>query len=315
MAKPVKIGVSLCLLGEKVRYDGGHKLDRYITDTLSNFFEFVGFCPEAQSGLPTPREVMRLEGDPQAPRLVTRHTRIDLTGQVLAWCRNKVEEPELKELCGFIFKKRSPSCGPCQVKVYNPGIPARNGRGLFADAVARHFPLIPMTDEEGLGSMAIRENFIERVFACRRWRDFLQEEPSTGNLVEFHAAHKLLIMAHSPNHYREMGKLVAHGNEITADKLLNRYQELLMKALTLHATVSKNVNVLQHIMGHFKKHLSTNEKKELLDIINRYHDRQVPLIAPLTLLMRYTDKYDQSYLKKQVYLNPLPAKRIPRNHG
>ncbi|KAF0216076.1 MAG: hypothetical protein FD174_3838 [Geobacteraceae bacterium] len=171
MAEPVKIGISSCLLGEKVRYDGGHKHDRFITETVGHYFKFIGICPEVQCGLPTPREAMRLEGDPRAPRLVTRNSRIDLTEQVLHWCLGKVKEPEFGELCGFIFKKKSPSCGPFQVKVYTPGTLAGSGRGLFADAVARHFPLLPVEDEERLYDTAIMENFIARVFAYRRMRD------------------------------------------------------------------------------------------------------------------------------------------------
>jgi uncharacterized protein YbgA (DUF1722 family)/uncharacterized protein YbbK (DUF523 family) len=315
MVIPVKIGISSCLLGEKVRYDGGHKHDRYITDTLGNFVEFIGVCPEVECGLPIPREAMRLEGDPATPRLVTRNTRIDLTGQVRAWCLNKVREPEMGELCGFIFKKKSPSCGPFQVKVHTPGISARSGRGLFADAVARHFPLLPVEDEERLCNMAIRENFMERVVACRRWRDFLRDEPETGDLLEFHIRHKLLVMAHSPAHCREMGRLVAQANEARWGELLDRYQELLMQALSLHATVSKNFNVLLHVMGHFKGQLSSGEKGSLLEAIGRYRDRQAPLLVPLTLLMHFANEYDQHYLRKQAYLNPHPLELMLRNHG
>lgn len=314
MASQLKIGVSACLLGEKVRYDGGHKHDRYITDTLGKFFTFVPVCPEVECGMPVPREAMRLEGDPTAPRLMTRLTRIDKTGQMLEFCERRVRELEREDLCGFIFKKDSPSSGLYRVKVYNDGMAARSGSGLFAAAVARHFPLLPLEEEGRLNDPCIRENFIERVFCCRRWKDFLAASPDLGDLVAFHTSHKLLYMAHSPRVYREMGILVAAGKSMETAELFRRYEELMMAGLAQHATVSKNTNVLQHIMGYFKKELSSGEKAEMLEVIGRYHGRLVPLIVPLTLLKHYVAKYDKSYLKGQIYLDPHPAELMLRNH-
>jgi uncharacterized protein YbgA (DUF1722 family)/uncharacterized protein YbbK (DUF523 family) len=314
MTKPIKLGVSSCLLGEHVRYDGGHKLDRYITDTLGRYFSFVPVCPEVGCGLPVPREAMRLEGDPATPRLVTNKSHIDKTEQMLVFCRTKVRELEAEDLCGFIFKKNSPSSGLYRVKVYNSGMPARSGSGLFAAAVAEHFPLLPVEEEGRLNDPDIRENFIERVFGFRRWKDLLLDKPDLGRLVAFHARHKLQIMAHSPALYRETGTLVAHGKEITTAELLQRYETLFMKALALHATVKKNTNVLMHIMGYSKKELSHAEKEELLGVISQYHDHLVPLIVPLTLLKHYVNKYNQHYLQQQVYLSPHPAELMLRNH-
>ncbi len=314
MTSAITIGVSSCLLGEHVRYDGGHKLDRYITDTLGRFFRFVPVCPEVGCGMPVPREAMHLEGDPAAPRLVTINSRIDKTEQMLAYCRQKVRELEREELCGFIFKKNSPSSGLFRVKVYNRGMPARSGRGLFAAAVVEHFPRLPVEEEGRLTDPMIRENFIERVFACRRWKDFLGGRRTVGDLVGFHTAHKLLVMAHSPMIYREMGRLVAHAREIPHGELLDRYEELFTGALALQATVAKNTNVLHHIMGYFRAELTGEEKTELLDLIRQYHDRFVPLIVPITLLKHYVAKYRQPYLLGQVYLNPHPAELMLRNH-
>ncbi len=314
MTSAITIGVSSCLLGEHVRYDGGHKLDRYITDTLGRFFRFVPVCPEVGCGMPVPREAMHLEGDPAAPRLVTINSRIDKTEQMLAYCRQKVRELEREELCGFIFKKNSPSSGLFRVKVYNRGMPARSGRGLFAAAVVEHFPRLPVEEEGRLTDPMIRENFIERVFACRRWKDFLGGRRTVGDLVGFHTAHKLLVMAHSPVIYREMGRLVAHAREIPHGELLDRYEELFTGALALQATVAKNTNVLHHIMGYFRAELTGEEKTELLDLIRQYHDRFVPLIVPITLLKHYVAKYRQPYLLEQVYLNPHPAELMLRNH-
>ncbi len=314
MSTAIRIGVSACLLGEHVRYDGGHKHDRYITDTLGAYFTFVPVCPEVGCGLPTPREAMRLEGDPAAPRLMTRQTRVDKTEQMLAYCATKIGELENEDLCGFIFKKDSPSSGLFRVKVYNNGQAQKNGSGLFAAAVARHFPLLPMEEEGRLNDPDIRENFIKRVFSYRLWKDFLAGKPTVGRLVEFHTGNKLLMMAHSPQIYREMGVMVAHGAEVALADLLRRYEDLFMKGLALHATVKKNTNVLQHIMGYFKQQLSADEKVELLEVIGQYYDRLLPLIVPVTLLRHYINKYDQQYLKGQLYLAPHPAQLMLRNH-
>lgn len=314
MTEMIKVGVSACLLGEKVRFDGGHKHDHYITDTLGPYFTFVPVCPEVGCGLPVPREAMRLEGDPAAPRLMTGKSRVDLTAQMQTFCAHQVKELEAEDLCGFIFKKNSPSSGLFRVKVYNNGMAAKSGRGLFADAVARHFPLLPLEEEGRLNDPPLRENFIERVFSYRRWKGFLAAAPTLGKLVEFHTAHKLLMMAHSPEHYRQLGALVAHGKELPAAELYRQYEELLMKGLALHATTAKNTNVLQHIMGYFKKELDPAEKAELLEVIGQYHDHLLPLIVPLTLLKHYVRKYDQTYLLGQIYLSPHPAQLMLRNH-
>lgn len=314
MTCTINVGVSACLLGEKVRYDGGHKLDSYITGTLATFFRLIPVCPEVESGMPVPREAMRLEGEPEAPRLVTVRTRLDKTEQMLRFCREKVRQLETEKLCGFIFKKNSPSSGLYRVKVYRSGIPSPMGSGLFAAALVRHFPLLPVEEEGRLNDPHLRENFLERVFAFHRWQRFLQDRPDAGKLVAFHTAHKLLMMAHSPVVYREMGKLVATAGTAPEEELFRRYGEMLMKGFTLQATPKKNANVLMHIMGYFKKQLSAEEKVELLEVIEQYRNRLVPLIVPITLLRHYVMKYDQAYLKGQVYLSPHPAELMLRNH-
>ncbi|NJD37765.1 MAG: DUF523 and DUF1722 domain-containing protein [Geobacter sp.] len=314
MNSTIKLGVSTCLLGEQVRFDGGHKHDRYITDVLGRYFSFVAVCPEVGCGLPIPRESMRLEGDPAAPRLMTNKTRIDLTDQMQAYCNRTVEELAAQDLCGYIFKKDSPSSGLFRVKVYNNGMAVKNGSGLFAAAMVQRFPLLPMEEEGRLHDPQLRENFIERVFSYRRWKDFLAESPALGQLVRFHTNHKLLMMAHSPEVYRAMGVLVAHGKDLPLPELLQRYEELFMKGLSFHATFKKNTNVLQHLMGYFKHELTADEKQELLEVIGQYHDQLTPLIVPITLLRHYVRKYDQQYLKEQVYLGPHPAELMLRNH-
>jgi len=314
MSNSIAVGVSSCLLGEPVRYDGGHKHDHYLTDTLGRFFRFVPVCPEVGCGLPVPREAMRLEGDPTAPRLVTIRTGVDLTEQMLEYCLRTVRELENEDLCGFIFKKNSPSSGLFRVKVYNGGMPAKTGRGLFAAAVVGYFPLLPVEEEGRLYDMGIRENFIERIFAFRDWKDFLLGNRSLGDLVEFHSRRKLQIMAHSPEIYREMGRLVAEGKSLERAAFLERYQELLMRALSLQATVKKNSNVLSHIMGYFKQQLNSDEKVELLEVVDSYHAGLVPLVVPITLLKHYVRKFNQEYLSKQTYLSPHPMELMLRNH-
>ena len=315
MAETIKIGISSCLLGEHVRYDGGHKHEPFITETMGKFFTFVGVCPEVGCGLPTPRDAMHLEGDPAEPRLITIRTGKDQTEQMRSYCRDKVVELEQEDLCGFIFKKGSPSSGLFRVKVYNRNNPVKTGRGLFADAVVKHFPLLPVEEEGRLHDMGLRENFIVRVFAYRRWRNFLRGSKSPGELVTFHTAHKLLIMAHNPLIYRQMGGLTANAGAMPAEELLKNYEGLLMRALSHHATIRKNVDVLMHIMGYFKKELSGDEKTELREVIGQYHNGMTPLCAPLTLLRHYVRKFDQQYLKQQVYLNPHPLELMLRNHG
>ena len=314
MTFPIRIGVSACLLGEEVRYDGGHTHDHYITDTLGNFFTFLGICPEVGCGLPVPREAMRLEGDSTAPRLMTIRTRRDLTEQMLTYCRAKVKELAKEDLSGFIFKKNSPSSGLFRVKLYYNGMASGTSRGIFADSVVKQFPLLPVEEEGRLYDMAIRENFIERVFAYRRWQDFLQSKGGVGELVEFHTDHKLLTMSHHPKLYRELGQLVANAKGTPKNELLSAYQELFMQALGHQATTRKNVDVLMHMMGYFKKELSKEEKEELLELIRQYHNRLVPLVVPLTLIRHYVRRYDQPYLKRQLYLNPHPAELMLRNH-
>jgi uncharacterized protein YbgA (DUF1722 family)/uncharacterized protein YbbK (DUF523 family) len=311
----IHVGVSSCLLGEQVRYDGGHKHDRYITDVLGKFFHFVPVCPEVDCGMSTPREAMRLVGDASQPKLITIKTGEDKTPQMLAFCERKVKELEKADLCGFIFKKDSPSSGLFRVKVYNDkGMAVKNGSGLFANAVAQHFPLLPLEEEGRLNDLAIRENFIERVFSYRRFKDFLVNKPDVGKLVAFHTQQKLLMMAHSPTIYAQMGRLVAQAKAAQLNDLLEEYEVLYMKALSHHATPKKNANALMHVMGYFKKWLSAPEKKELLDIIEQYRGQLVPLIVPITLLKHYVSKYDQTYLKDQVYLSPHPAELMLRNH-
>ena len=317
MEQTIKIGVSSCLLGKEVRYNGGHSHDRYITGTLGQYFTFVDVCPEVEAGFGIPRETLRLVGDPESPRLLTSRTGKDFTDTMLKWAQKRVQELAQENLCGFIFKSKSPSSGMERVKVYTEqGFPGSNkGVGLFARAFMASFPLVPVEEEGRLHDAALRENFIERIFALKRWRRVVEEKKDRGSIVAFHTEHKLQIMSHSQQHYREMGRLVARVKEIPLGSLYEQYEALLMQALALKATVKKNVNVLQHMAGYFKKELSRDEKQELQEVIEQYHRNYTPLIVPVTLINHYVRKYDQEYLKNQSYLNPHPIELKLRNRA
>lgn len=342
-APPIRLGVSACLLGEKVRYDGGHKLDHYLTEILGSFVDWVAVCPEVEIGLGIPREPMCLVGTAEDALLITRQTHIDHTDQMRKWARSRRRELSRENLCGFIFKSRSPSSGMTRVKIYREdGVAGPVGSGIWAGAFMAANPLLPVEDEGRLRDAGIRENFIERVFVYHRWLQLLGEMPSTGRLVEFHSDHKYLIMAHSPAHLRQLGRIVSGSDSAeskdrssnlppagqvamrkpatgkhpvpTAKKLYAAYPPLLMEALKLQATVKKNVNVLTHLMGYFKRTLAPDEKQELLGVIEEYHHGLTPLVVPVTLIRHYVRKYDEPYLSRQLYLNPHPAELMLRNH-
>jgi len=311
----INLGISSCLLGETVRYDGGHKLDRFLTDTLGQYVQYVPVCPEVECGLGVPRESMHLEGNPDSPRLVTTRTIQDMTDLMVRWARKGVVGLEKEDLWCFIFKSDSPSCGIERVKVYNEkGMPIEKGIGMFARIFMEHFPLLPVEDEGRLHDPGLRENFIERIFALKRWREVLTRKENRGNIVDFHTKHKLLILSHSPKHYRTMGKLVARAKELSPREFYQQYQTLLMASLYLKTSPKKNANVLQHMMGYFKEQLPADAKKELLEVIEVYRKGYTPLIVPITLIQHYVRKYDQPYLKKQIYLTPHSLELQLRNH-
>ncbi|MBN2437285.1 MAG: DUF523 and DUF1722 domain-containing protein [Deltaproteobacteria bacterium] len=312
----IRIGVSACLLGQNVRYDGGHQHDRYITDILGRWFEWIPVCPEVEYGLPVPREAMRLVGDPEAPRLVTIRTRIDHTDGMLAWAGKRLEALAALDLCGFIFKSRSPSSGMAAVKVYpETGMAVKKGVGIFAGAFMKRFPLLPVEEDGRLNDLLLRENFIERIFVYRRWQEFERRNGGMKELVAFHAEHKLLILSHSPKHLTALGRLVANPDRMRLPALREAYFGNLMEGLRLTATVRKQTNVLEHMAGYFKKRLTPDEKKELQEVIGLYHRGLLPLIVPVTLIAHYVRLYGESYLQKQIYLHPHPIELMLRNHG
>ena len=313
---PIRILVSACLLGERVRYDGGHKRDPFLVETLGRFVRYVPVCPEVECGLPVPREAMRLSGDPSNPRLVAPKSGADHTDAMHAWIREKLRALEGLELCGYICKKDSPSSGMERVKVYgSDGVPAKVGSGLFTKAFMARFPLVPVEEEGRLHDPVLREMFVERVFTMRRLRDSIRRGKTRGNLVSFHTEHKLLILTHGRPGYSAMGRLVARAKEYPVDELYRRYLELLAGALALRPTPAKCADVLLHMMGHLRAFLTPDEKQELLELIGRYRTRRIPRIVPVTLLRHYVRKYGVAYLERQAFLNPHPVERMLRNHA
>ncbi len=316
MQERIRLGVSTCLLGESVRYDGGHKRDRFITDTLAHYVNLVPVCPEVECGLSIPREAMRLVGDDDSPRLMTQKTGIDYTEQMQQWARGRLRELEKENLRGFIFKSQSPSSGMERVKVYNDsGMARKTGVGVFARAFMVHFPLVPVEEEGRLHDMNLRENFIQRLFAFDRWHRTRQSRPGGAGLMEFHARHKLMLMAHEVKAVSELGRMIAQAQGESVEEIADAYIERFMSAMAKRATRAKNTNVLMHILGYFKKQLTAEEKQEALELIEQYRQGHLPLIVPITLFNHYVRKYDQQYLREQEYLNPGPWELQLRNHA
>jgi uncharacterized protein YbgA (DUF1722 family)/uncharacterized protein YbbK (DUF523 family) len=312
---PIRIGISSCLLGEKVRFDGGHKREAFIVDTLGQFFHWVPICPELEIGLGTPRESLRLVGTPERPRLLAPRSRSDYTAAMQRYAAERLESLTPLGLHGYILKKDSPSCGMERVRVYGlDGTPHRSGRGLFTAALMQRFPLLPVEEEGRLQDMRLRENFIERVFAYYRWTELIGPSAIPRDLVRFHTQHKLTLLAHSRPHYQLLGQLVAQAGKISAATLLQEYGATFMDALKVKATYKKHANVLYHLLGYLKKALDTHDKTEMVASIEEYRKGLVPLIVPLTLLKHHFRRHPVPWVCEQTYLQPYPAELMLRNH-
>jgi len=314
-AQKIRLGVSACLLGREVRYDGGHKRDHFLTDTLGPFVEWVPVCPEVELGLGVPRHAIRLVGNAPAPRLVVEKTGEDLTARMQRYARARARELEVLELHGYVLKRGSPSCGLFRVRVYDrDGTVRGHGAGAYARALTDHFPLLPVEEEGRLGDPALRENFIERVFAMARWRAFVAGRPGPGDLVAFHTAQKFAVLAHSPSHYASLGRIVAAAGGARLTTRLTEYGALLMQALAIRASRARHANVLQHLAGFFKRRLEAAERAEVADVIRDYRLGLVPLVVPLTLIKHHVRRLGVAYLAEQVYLSPHPKELMLRNH-
>jgi uncharacterized protein YbgA (DUF1722 family)/uncharacterized protein YbbK (DUF523 family) len=313
-SKP-RLGVSACLLGKKVRYDGQHKRDDFLVDTLGPFVEWVPVCPELEVGMGVPRETIRLVGDPAAPRLVAERSGKDHTEAMLAFSEKRIGELVGLDLSGFVLKKDSPSCGMGRVRVYpeKGGPPRRDGAGMFARALMDRLPMLPVEEEGRLNDPALRESFIERIFAYTRWKEAVSDGMTRGKLVAFHTAHKLTVLAHSPEAYRRLGRIVAEVAKGPLAKAVEAYGRAFMAALEVPATRGRHANVLSHMLGHFKG-LPPADREELEVTVKDYGKGLVPLVVPLTLFRHHVRREATPWLSDQTYLDPDPKELMLRNH-
>lgn len=313
-ASRIRIGISACLLGEQVRFDGGHKRDAFLTDVLGPQVAWVPVCPEVEVGMGTPRETLRLERTGRGLRMITTRTGIDHTEAMQRWSAQRLAALAHEDLCGYVLKKDSPSCGMERVKVYSAsGMPERTGRGLFAAALLERFPSLPVEEEGRLSDPRLRENFIERVFAFRRLKDLFAGRWTPGAVVRFHTAHKMTLLAHSTTAYQGLGRLVANVRGMPRQEFREAYERGFMAALSIVATPRRHTNVLMHMAGHLKHLLDPGSKAELLESIEEYRRQLVPLIVPVTLIRHHVRVNDVEYLKGQIYLEPHPRELMLRN--
>ena len=312
---PPRIGVSACLLGQQVRFDGGHKRSEFLVEVFGRFVEFVPFCPEVELGLGVPRETLRIERRDGEIRLIANRSGADHTAAMRTLADRRTAAIARDDLSGYVLKKDSPSCGMERVRIYPAnGTPARDGRGLFAEALMRRYPNLPVEEEGRLNDARIRENFIERVFAYRRLRNFFSARWTVGGLVAFHTVHKLQLLAHAPKAYAELGRIVAGARAIDRAELRDRYEREFMAALARPATATRHVNVMQHMAGYFSDRLDPGARQELTGLIEDYRGGLVPLIVPITLMRHYVRHFAIDYLAGQVYLEPHPRELMLRNH-
>jgi uncharacterized protein YbgA (DUF1722 family)/uncharacterized protein YbbK (DUF523 family) len=314
--RPVRVGISSCLLGEEVRFDGGHKRDGFLVGTLGPYVEWVPVCPEVEVGMGTPREPIRLVRVGDAVRLIGTRSAEDWTVRMERFARARAEALAPLGLSGYVLKKDSPSCGMTRVKVYPAagGVSERNGTGLFAAALKDRFPSLPVEEEGRLSDPRLRENFVERVFAYHRLQGLFGARWTVGDLVRFHTAHKLVLLAHQPSAYASLGRLVASATSQARADLRARYEAEFMEALARIATPGRHANVLQHVAGYFKKDLDGESRAELQQLIDDHRRGLVPLIVPITLVRHHARRLRVAYLEGQVYLSPHPKELALRNH-
>ena len=303
----IPVGISSCLLGQTVRYDGGHKYDIYINRRLADFFDFRPFCPEVAIGLGTPRPPIRLvsTNDGLRVRGVKDPSR-DVTEQLCDY-GNRVAAKQT-DLCGYIFKSRSPSCGMARVKTWHEtGMPGRSdGIGAYAQAIMHAHPNLPVEEEGRLNDPDLRDNFIERVFTMYRWQQLQQQNPTPARLVAFHTRQKLSVMAHNQAAYRRLGQLVANAGRRGFAQRLQQYEDELMSAMHRVASRKSHSNVLQHLQGYFSRQLSAADRAEMSGLIEDYRSGLVPLSVPLTLIRHHLRHYPNEWALQQTYLEPYP---------
>jgi uncharacterized protein YbgA (DUF1722 family)/uncharacterized protein YbbK (DUF523 family) len=309
-----RIGVSACLLGHQVRYDGGHKRNLYLLDELGKQVEYVPVCPETAIGLGIPRPTIRLVGDPENPRVLgVADASVDVTRRLREYAESQI--PSFNDLSGFVLKKDSPSCGMERVKVYDPNGQGavRKGSGAFARVLMQQMPLLPVEEEGRLTDPVLRENFVNRVYVYQRWRQLLTTGLTRAGLIEFHTTHKYMIMAHSQAAYQRLGKLLSDLSGKDLQGIADAYAEELMITMKRRVNRKRHVNVLQHIMGYLKRRIDGDDKAELAASIEAYRRGETPLVVPVTLLRHYFRNHHDKYMARQFYLAPYPESLGLRN--
>lgn len=309
---PIKVGMSSCLAGAEVRYNGGHCQSRLCLDELSQHFDYVTFCPEMAAGFGTPRPTMRLVGDPNKPTLTytldAKREQLDLTDQLVEGFKDKL--PEFAELDGYILMKNSPSCGMTRIKVYQEnGYPhEQRGQGIFTAALQQHYPYLPIEEEGRLHDDKLYENFVLRVYAHHHFRHEVLSAPTVHKLIQFHSSYKYVLMAHNQTLYKELGKRLASINKNELDSELESYQTAFMEALSHGASRENHTNTLMHILGYLKKTVSSEARQDIHEVILKYHRGDIPLSTPLTLLKHYIKQEGSEYIRTQRYLQPYPER-------
>lgn len=312
---PLRLGVSACLLGEAVRFNGGHKRDRFLSDTLGTWVEWVPVCPEVDVGMGIPRPTIRLDDEGEGPRLVEPKSGHDYTDAMNRYSRGKLKELGLAGLDGYVLKRASPSCGMERVKVYQgKALLHTNGVGLFAERLIEAAPTLPLEEEGRLNDAVLRENFIERIFSRNRWRVLLKERLTRRRLVAFHTAHKLLLWSHNEAGMRRLGRLLGEAGTLPDQELFSRYEAELQTIMKSRATKKRHTNVLHHALGYLKRFLDPQDKRELLAAIDDYRIGLLPLVVPVTLLRFNIRRHEIEYLLGQLYFDPHPKELLLRNH-
>ena len=313
MEHQIRVGVSSCLLGQEVRYDGGHKRNAYMLNNLSGYFEFVPYCPEVAIGMGVPRPPIRLVRREDGVHAVgIDDPAMDKTEALRDYAFEVAGQ--LGDIAGYILKKDSPSCGMARVRVFDHNnVPAKVGSGIYAATLMECLPNLPVEEEGRLMDPVLRENFIERVFIYYRWQQLQCDGLTPAALVEFHSRHKFNLLAHDEQAYRRLGRLVADAGKEHLHSLANSYVDILMQALKKPASRKRHTNVLMHVMGYLKDYLDGDDKQELLEVLDNYRQGRVPLIVPITLLKHHLRKHPQPYIDQQYYMNPYPEELMLRN--
>lgn len=309
MNDSIPIGISACLLGENVRFDGGHKRMAFAVNDLAPWVRFEAICPEMAIGLPTPRPALRLVkiNEGEIALRFSNQTEGDLTAAMQDFSSRRVSG--LEHLCGYIVCAKSPSCGLERVRVYDADSKnnRKSGTGIFTTELQRQFPWLPVEEDGRLCDPAIRENFVERVYTLHDLNLVRKGGLTRGKLIAFHSRYKLLLLAHSQPEYRELGRFVASIESwASLDDFFVEYRLRLMALLAHHATRRNHTNVLMHVQGYFRRQLNARQRQELSDLIARYRQGTQPLLAPVTLLKHYMAEYPDRYLEQQRYFEPYP---------